>query len=232
MPRATEALRSTPPWRSTIGLKVMMALSGVALVGFVVAHMAGHLKMFEGRDAYNAYAAFLQSLGALKWAVRFGLLAVVGLHIWCGVQISLRNRAARPVRYAKQELQRASPWGRTMLWSGVAFVAFIIYHLAHFTIGWVHPEYFHATDALGRPDVYTNFVRSFEHPVITGIYLVAVVAVAMHVAHAASSMLRTLGLSSGRWRRACERVGPVLGVITLVGFAIVPLACLFGLLKA
>ncbi|MBC7977405.1 MAG: succinate dehydrogenase cytochrome b subunit [Myxococcales bacterium] len=231
MPRATTSRSPSPPWRSTIGLKVMMAVSGVVLVGFAVGHMLGHLKMFEGRDAYNAYAEFLQGLGAIKWAVRLGLLAAVALHIYCGIALSLRNRRARPVRYEAQRLQRATPYGRAMLLTGVAFVAFLLYHLAHFTLGWVHPEYFDGRDALGRPDVYANFVLSFQEPAITVLYLVATVAVSMHVAHAASSMLRTLGLSSGRWRAACERLGPALGILLMVGFAIVPLACLLGWLE-
>lgn len=231
MPHADDLHRATPPWRSTIGLKVMMAISGFGLVAFVAVHMVGHLGMFSGRDAYNAYAAFLQGLGALKWAARLGLLAALALHVYCGVVLSVRNKQARPHRYEAQHLRRATPYGRAMLLTGVAFVAFIIYHLAHFTLGWVHPEYFDAVDALGRPDVYGNFVRSFQLAPITIIYLVATVAVSMHVAHAASSMLRTLGLSTGRWRTACERLGPALGVITLVGFAIVPLACFVGFLK-
>lgn len=231
MTRANPSRRPTPSWRSTIGLKVMMAVSGVGLVGFAVVHMLGHLKMFEGRDAYNGYAEFLQSLGAIKWGLRLGLLAAVVLHIYCGIELSLRNRMARPVRYEAQKLQRATPYGRAMLLTGVAFVAFILYHLAHFTLGWVHPEYFDGRDALGRPDVYANFVLSFQEPAITVLYLIATVAVSMHVAHAASSMLRTLGLSSGRWRSVCERLGPALGILLMVGFASVPLACLFGLLQ-
>lgn len=231
MPRADELSRVPPPWRSTIGFKLMMAISGFGLVAFAVQHMVGHLEMFRGRDAYNSYAAFMQGLGPIKWGARIGLLGALALHVYCGVVLSVRNKQARPQRYEAQHLQRATPYGRAMLLTGVAFVAFIIYHLAHFTLGWVHPEYFDAVDALGRPDVYGNFVRSFQFAPITIIYLVATIAVSMHVAHAASSMLRTLGLSTGRWRGACERLGPALGVITLVGFAIVPLACLVGFLQ-
>ncbi len=230
-PSSQQPPRRPPIWRSTIALKVMMAISGFGLVAFAMQHMVGHLKMFEGRDAYNSYAEFMQSLGAIKWGARFGLLGALALHVWCGLQLAARNREARPVRYQAQHTQRASVYGRAMLLTGVAFLAFIGYHLAHFTLGWVHPEYFDLRDATGRPDVYANFVLSFQEPAITALYLVATVAVAMHVAHAASSMLRTLGLSQGRWRGFCEKLGPVLGVATLFGFAIVPLACLFGFLQ-
>lgn len=215
--------------RSTIGLKLLMAVSGLALVGFAVVHMLGHLQVFAGRDAYNTYAAMLQGLGAIKWVARLGLLAAVGLHIACGVTLAQRNREARPVAYAQRRMQRSTSYGRAMLLTGITFVAFLLYHLAHFTLGWVHPAYFSAVDALGRPDVYGNFVRSFGNPIIVAVYTVAVVAVSLHATHATSSMLRTLGLSQRGARHLCDRAGAVVGVALLAGFACVPLACLFGL---
>lgn len=216
-------------WRNTIVLKVAMAVSGMGLVGFVIAHMAGHLQVFAGRNVYNEYAMTLQSLGAIKWAIRLGLLAAIGVHIACGIALSSRNRAARPVEYAKRRAQRSTSYGRAMLLTGVTVFAFLLYHLAHFTLGWVHPEYFSVVDALGRPDIYGNFVRSFTNPVLVAIYLVASFAVSLHATHATSSMLRTLGLSQRGLRRVCERSGAVVGVALFVGFACVPLACLFGL---
>lgn len=214
--------------RGTIGLKLLMAVTGMALVGFAVVHMAGHLQVFAGRNTYNAYAMTLQSLGALKWAIRFGLLGALVVHVACGVALARRNRAARPVGYALRRPQRSTSYGRAMLLTGVTVFAFIVYHLAHFTLGWVHPEYFHMVDALGRPDIYGNFVRSFGNPVLVAIYLVASFAVSLHATHATTSMLRTLGLAQRGLRRACERAGAVVGVGLFVGFACVPLACLFG----
>lgn len=219
------------PLASTIGLKVLMAVSGAVLVGFALGHMVGHLKVYAGREEYNAYAAFLQGLGELKWVIRIALLVALVLHIRSGLALSARNKAARPQAYAVKRAQRSTPYGRAMLLTGILFVAFILYHLAHFTLGWVHPQYFAVKDALGRPDVYGNFVRSFENPIITGTYLIATAAVSLHIAHAASSMLRTLGISAGAARRFCERIGPALGVILFVGFASVPLACLLGFVK-
>lgn len=215
--------------RGTIGLKVLMAATGMGLVGFAIAHMAGHLQVFAGRNTYNDYALTLQSLGAIKWAVRFGLLAALVLHVAAGVSLARRNRAARPVGYAKRHSQRSTSYGRAMLLTGVTVFAFLLYHIAHFTLGWVHPEYFAVVDALGRPDIYGNFVRSFTNPVLVAIYLVASFAVSLHATHATSSMLRTLGLSQRGLRSLCERAGAVVGVGLFVGFACVPLACLFGL---
>jgi succinate dehydrogenase / fumarate reductase cytochrome b subunit len=225
----TSSVGSTGALRSTIGLKVLMAVSGLGLVGFAIVHMLGHLQVFAGRDAYNAYAETLQSLGALKWAARLGLVGILVLHIGCALTLSRRNKAARPQQYAVRRMQRATGYGRAMLLTGVVFVAFIVYHLAHFTLGWVHPEYFHLVDSVKRPDIYGNFVRSFQSPIITATYLVAVVAVAMHATHATSSMLRTLGVSQGGTRKVCERAGATVGVALLAGFACVPIACLLGL---
>ncbi len=230
-PKPANSSERPQPLGSTIGRKVVMALSGAVLVGFALAHMAGHLKVYAGRDDYNAYAAFLQGLGGLKWLVRFGLLAALVVHVRSGLTLAARNKGARPHAYAVKRAQRSTPYGRTMLLSGLVFVAFLIYHLAHFTLGWVHPQYFALKDALGRTDVYGNFVRSFQSPIITGTYVIATAAVSMHVAHAASSVLRTLGISSGALRRSCERVGPALGVLLFVGFASVPVACLLDLVK-
>lgn len=225
----TSSVGLTGALRSTIGLKVLMAVSGLALVGFALVHMLGHLQVFAGRDAYNTYAQMLQSLGAIKWLARFGLVGVLTLHIFCALTLSRRNKAARPQEYAVRRMQRATGYGRAMLLTGFVFVAFILYHLAHFTLGWVHPQYFHVVDSLNRPDIYGNFVRSFTNPVITIAYLVAVVAVSMHATHATSSMLRTLGVSQGGTRKVCERAGATVGVTLLAGFACVPLACLLGL---
>jgi succinate dehydrogenase / fumarate reductase, cytochrome b subunit len=216
-------------FRGTVGLKLLMAISGVGLVGFALVHMLGHLQVFGGRDAYNHYAETLQGLGAIKWVVRLGLLGALAVHVACGVTLSRRNRAARPVGYTQRRMQRSTGYGRAMLLTGITFVAFLLYHLAHFTLGWVHGEYYDTFDAVGRPDVYGNFVRSFGNPAIVAAYVLASLAVSLHATHATSSMLRTLGVSQRRLRGACERAGAIVGVSLLAGFACVPLACLFGM---
>lgn len=217
-------------WNSTIGLKLLMAATGLGMVGFVLVHMAGHLQVFGGQDAYNSYAAFLQGLGGIKWGARLGLLAIIGVHIACAVKLTARNQAARPSRYAALRAQRSTPWGRAMILTGWVVVAFLVFHLAHFTGELV--AYDDLTDSMGRRDIYTNFVHSFQNPLLTISYVVAVVAVSLHLSHAVSSMFRTLGLSQGRFREPLDKVGPVLAIVTGVGFAIVPLACLVGIITA
>lgn len=217
-------------WTSTIGLKVAMAVSGVALVGFVLGHMVGNLQIFAGRETYNAYAHFMQSLGGALWAVRLGLLGLLVLHVGAAVVLSRRNMAARPQRYATKRTARTTPYAKTMLYTGFVVLAYIAYHLAHFTVGIAHPEYFDAVDVLGQRDVYTNFVISFSNPVIMLTYVVANLAVAAHLAHATSSMFRTLGLSVGRLKAPLATVGPAIGLAVGIGNLSMPLACFLGVI--
>src|SRR5580658_4969724 len=114
---------------SSTGKKFLMAFSGAALFGFIVAHLAGNLQIFEGQEAINRYSLFLKSLGELLWAARIGLLAMVGIHIWTSVQLTLENKAARPIAYAEKNYIEASTASRTMIWSGVVILVFIIFHL-------------------------------------------------------------------------------------------------------
>lgn len=218
---------SSTAWNSTIGLKLLMAVTGLAMVGFVVFHMAGHLQMFAGQVAYNDYAAFMQGLGGIKWGARLGLLATIGVHIACAVKLTARNMAARPSRYEALKAQRSTPWGRSMILTGWVVVAFLLFHLAHFT-----GEVFLYDPSLiedGRRDVYTNFVLSFQNPLVTITYLLSVGAVSLHLSHAVSSMFRTLGVAQGRFKEPLNKVGPALAIVCGLGFAIVPLACLLGL---
>jgi len=219
---------SSNAWNSTIGLKLLMAVTGLAMVGFVVIHMAGHLQMFAGQKAYNDYAAFMQGLGGIKWLARLGLLATIGIHIACAVKLTARNMAARPSRYEALKAQRSTPWGRSMILTGWVVVAFLVFHLAHFT-GEVVLYDASLMDSLGRRDVFTNFVNSFKNPLVTISYLLAVTAVSLHLSHAVSSMFRTLGLAHGRFKEPLDKVGPALAIVSGLGFAIVPLACLLGM---
>lgn len=211
---------------STIGLKVVMALSGFALAGFVLGHMTGHLKVFAGREAYNDYAHFLYSLGELLWLARLGLLGLLAAHVYAAVTLAKRNREARPSRYAVKRSRATTVHARIMLWSGLTILAYVIYHVLHFTIPVVHTEYMNPAQPR---DVYTYFVQSFQDPLIVFVYTVANVLLASHLSHALTSMFRTLGLSSGRYRGTFEKVGPVFAIVVLAGFLSVPYACLFGI---
>jgi succinate dehydrogenase / fumarate reductase cytochrome b subunit len=219
-------------WTSTIGLKVVMAASGLALVGFVLFHMLGHLQVLSGgRDAYNAYAHFMYGLGGFLWLARASLLGVLAVHVASAVALKLRNDAARPHAYVVQTHRASTPFARWMFVSGVGVLAFVAYHIAHFTLGIAHPEHFDALDAEGRRDVYGNFVYSFQDPLVFGLYAIAMSLLAIHLAHACTSVFRTLGLMHGRFRAPLSKVGPALAVVALVGFLVPPLACLLRLVS-
>lgn len=219
-------------WTSTIGLKIIMAVSGLGLVGFVLFHMLGHWQVLTGgRDKYNAYAHFMYGLGGFLWVARGGLLGILAAHVASAVVLKQRNDAARPHAYVVHTYRATTPFARAMLVSGVAVLAFVAYHLAHFTLGLAHPEHFSALDGEGRRDVYGNFVYSFQHPLVFGLYAIAMVLLAMHLSHACTSIFRTLGLAHGRFRAPLAKVGPAVALVTAIGFLVPPLACLLRLVS-
>jgi len=217
--------------RSSVGAKQVMALTGLGLLLFAIVHMVGHLGMFGGRDAYNAYAHFLQSLGTLKWLARGGLVAMVVIHIATAISLVRANSAARPQKYAVYRTVRTTIFARTMAMTGLVILAFIIYHLAHFTLGWVQPDAFHTLDDKGRYDAYSMFVLGFKNWPILISYLVAVTLLSFHLTHGASSWLQSLGWKHPKYDGILDKLGPVLGLVLAVGYAAPPIAVALNLIK-
>lgn len=221
MSATTLALRDT-----TIGKKAIMAVTGVVLVGFVIGHMIGNLNAYAGREAFNAYAAFLHSMPGLLWVARIVLLASVGLHIWAAVSLVRQNRAARPVRYQVQQHQVTSYAARVMPLGGLILALFIVFHLLHLTTGHLAPGEFR-----GWQDAYHNFVVGFQNPAISGIYVIANACLGLHLYHGVWSMLQTLGLNHPRyniWRKRAA-LAVAVGVAGLnLSF---PIAVLAGVIK-
>ncbi|HVK71930.1 MAG TPA: succinate dehydrogenase cytochrome b subunit [Kofleriaceae bacterium] len=217
--------------RSSVGAKQIMAVTGLLLLLFALQHMVGHFGMFKGRDAYNAYAHFLQGLGALKWLVRVGLLAILVVHIVAAISLSKANASARPQKYAVARYIRTSLFARTMLWTGLTIFVFLGFHIAHFTVGWVQPDSFHLLDDKGRYDAYSMFVLGFKNWGILAFYLVATALLSMHLAHGASSWFQSLGWRHPKYDGLIDKLGPVLAVIMIVGYAAPPLAVAFNLIK-
>lgn len=217
--------------RSTIGAKALMAITGIVLLLFVLGHMVGNLQVFAGPEKLNAYAAFLQGLGPLLWAVRLFLLACLVLHVWSAALVVRRNRAARPVPYEAKKDLVTSYAARTMIWSGVLVLAFVVYHLMHFTVGVVDPAGAHGLlDEQQRHDVYGMVVKGFQHLPTTIAYVVAQIVLCVHVHHGASSLMQTLGLRRERCRCWADAVGPALAGLILVGNLSMPLAIVTGLI--
>ncbi len=216
---------------SSIGRKWIVALSGIALVGFVIGHLVGNLQVFLGPEPLNRYGHFLQGLGELLWAVRFVLLAMVVVHILFTIKLRLESRAARPNRYAVTKHLRASWAGRWMVWSGLMVLCFIVFHLLHFTAQTIHPEYRNLVDAEGRHDVYRMMIAGFRDPLASGFYIVAVGLLGLHLNHGFQSMFQTLGLNSHKVGPVISRTGQVLSWLVFLGYASIPLAVLSGIVK-
>src|SRR5258705_5905977 len=143
-------------YRSTVGKKVVMAVTGLIGIGFVIVHVAGNLLAFAGRDKLNTYTAFLHGPGAeVLWVVRVVLIVAVVLHVTAAAQLTRRARAARPVKYHEREPQVSTLPSRTMRWGGVLLLAFIVFHLLHFTTQQIDPPHWgHPRDSSGRYDLY------------------------------------------------------------------------------
>jgi succinate dehydrogenase / fumarate reductase cytochrome b subunit len=206
---------------STLGKKTLMAVTGIILVGFVIGHMAGNMQIYLGADALNKYAELLHSSKKALWAARLVLLFSVGVHIVASVQVWLRNRAARPVKYKVFKPPAVDYAARTMVWSGPIIAVFIVYHLLHLTVGSVHSDYI-------RGDVYHNVVTGFSQPLVALIYIVANVLLAFHLYHGAWSLFQSMGWDHtrfGPWRRTAA-VG--IAVVVGLGNISIPLAVLTG----
>ena len=216
---------------STVGTKFMVAATGAVLAAFVLGHMAGNLQIFLGPDAFNTYAATLKGMPGPLWAARLGLLAALVLHIAGNIKLKNRNSAARPVDYAGRKPLRSTLYSRTMLLSGLILLAFIVYHLAHFTLGLVHPNYYTLTDAEGRHDVYSMVVLGFREPLVAIPYLAAMVLLFMHLAHGVASLFQTFGLRRPNWRDAIDGLGRLFAIVVVAGNIIIVVACLIGIVE-
>jgi succinate dehydrogenase / fumarate reductase cytochrome b subunit len=221
-------------YRSTIGKKVIMAITGLILVGFVIAHMLGNLQVFIGPATMNAYAAFLKSSAELLWVARVGLLAAVLLHVLMAWQLTQIKRRARPVGYHKLEPQVATWASRTMRWGGVLLLVFIVFHILHFTTGTVFPAA-SRPDAMypqfSHTDVYGNVIAAFRTPWVTALYVVAMLFLMLHLFHGGWSSVRTLGLAKPSPQPLHRRVATVMAVVVWLGFTAVPVAVFVGVIR-
>jgi succinate dehydrogenase / fumarate reductase cytochrome b subunit len=222
-----------PSWSrtlgSSIGAKAIMAATGLAILLFVTAHLLGNLQIYLGPEPINRYAAFLKSVPEILWAMRVGLAVVFVTHIASAVLLTFRNRAARPVRYAVRRPQEAGLPSRTLLLSGLLVLAFVIYHLAHFTLGLTHPEHSHYLDEAGRHDVYRMMILGFRDPAVVALYLAAMTAMGFHLWHAVGNLFQTLGWSTPRYRPIIARGGRILAVALVLGNCSIPLSVLLGI---
>jgi succinate dehydrogenase / fumarate reductase cytochrome b subunit len=222
-----------PLYRTSIGKKVLMAASGVILVLFVIVHMLGNLKVYLGATEINRYGEGLRTLGEpifprtlLLWIVRSVLMVAFTVHIVCAVQLARQSRAARRTRYVHPDTVQADYAARTMRWGGAALALFIVFHLAHFTWGWIHPGYTYV-----RGDVYNNLTLGFNVWWISAIYILAMVALGLHIYHGTWSIFQTFGANSRRWDQLVRRTAGAVAAIVVIGNCSIPIAVLSGAVK-
>ena len=203
--------------QSTVGKKVMMALSGVIIVGFVIGHFLGNLNLYRGQEALDGYAHMLQSLTPVLWGTRLLLLFAFGVHIWAAFSLWLRNTKARGSRYKKRQDLATDYAARTMIWSGPILLAFVVYHLLNFTILPAHPG-----------EVYRNVVEGFQVPLIAGVYMVGMVALGLHIYHGIYSAFQTMGANHPRYNSFRRDLAIAISAAITVGNLSFPISVLAG----
>lgn len=210
-------------WRSAIGRKAFMAVTGLVLFGYVLVHMLGNLQAFLGAERLDAYALALRSAPALLWAVRAVLLVAVLLHAVAGIQLWLERRAARPVGYQEWTATGSTFASRTMIWSGFLILGFVAYHLLDLTFGVTNPDFREGA-------VFHNLVASLGRTVAGAFYVLAVAGLGVHLWHGLWSMFQSVGVATRAYTRGLKGFAVTFAVVVAVGFAAIPLAVLLGVL--
>jgi len=211
---------------STVGRKVVMAVTGVILIGFVFVHMIGNLQIYLGPEALNHYAVFLHSFlhGGGIWLFRAVMVTAVGLHAWAATMLTLESWAARPQGYRLWEPKASTYASRTLRWGGVMLALFVAYHLMHLTMGGANPDF-------RDGDVYHNVVAGFRVWYASAIYIAAMLMLGLHLDHGVWSLCQTLGLQHPRYKRLVRLGARGFAILIVLGNISFPIAVLTGLVK-
>ncbi|WP_346385475.1 succinate dehydrogenase cytochrome b subunit [Nocardioides sp.] len=228
----TDLVKGARASRSTISLKLLMAVSGLIFIAFVFTHMYGNLKAFSGHDAYNTYADHLRSVGepvlpreGLLWLIRAALVGSLVVHVYCAVVLWHRAAKARTTRYVMKRNIASTLSSRMMRWGGVTLLLFVVWHLLNFTIGKVNVK------GGATNDPYNLLVDSFDTWWLTVLYLIAMAALGMHLRHGVWSAAQTLGLTNNAAaRRNANALGVLVAVVIAGGFSLVPIFVLAGVI--
>ena len=212
---------------SSLGRKYIVALTGLAMVGFLVAHLSGNLLIFAGPEAMTIYAEGLRKFPVILNLLRAGLAVMAIAHVFFAIQLNLENKAARPQAYQVKNYKAASWASRQMVITGLLILFYILYHLAHFTWRITNEE----IGALGHYDVYQMLVMSFGDPVQAITYILAMVLTGVHLTHGVSSLFQTLGINHPKYNCCIRKLGPAVGILIAGGFISIPLAVMLGIVK-
>lgn len=220
--------------KSTVGRKILMAVTGLMLISFISVHLLGNLSVFAGADGINAYAKHLHDLGPLVWVFRLAMLVIFAVHITFAVQLYLENRAATPDSYAVQKTLVTTFSAKTMIFTGLIILAFLLYHLLHFTVQITNPElsaHHLPLDAAMRPDVFTMVTLSFQNVFISLVYIIAMIALMLHLMHGISSWVQTFGWSTGSSQDKVNALGKLVAIAFGLAYIAIPLLLLARIVK-
>ncbi len=209
-------------------------MTGLALLGFVAGHLAGNLQMFAGADKINAYAEFLHANEKPLWVARIGLIAAFGIHVAATITLVIQNKTARPYGYHLERNVQAKLSTRTMAYSGLTVLSFLVFHLLHYTFRVTDPRFKLTTEGgllESAHDVYRMVLMGFQNPLVSGFYLLSVALLSLHLSHGISSAVQTFGLESKRSAQGIRLTGRLLSGAIFVGYASIPTAVLLGFLK-
>ena len=219
-------------YHSSVGKKMIVAITGIILILFVIGHLLGNLQIFLGPDWINGYSQHLRDLGPLLWLIRIFLLVTVIVHIYVTIRLAIDNRRARPEPYIDKEYVKATFASRHMVMSGLIVLAFIIYHLAHFTFRKTDARFpLLKLDPLNRYDIYSMMVYGFQNYFVSAFYLLGLFLLALHLSHGSSSFFQSLGLNDKKLTPRLAFGGRIFAWLLFIGYISIPVAILLGLVK-
>jgi succinate dehydrogenase / fumarate reductase cytochrome b subunit len=217
--------------QSSVGRKIIMAVTGIVLVSFVCVHLLGNSSLFFGADAINAYAQKLHSLGPFVWVFRLVMLAAFAIHIFFGIQLTLENKAATPEKNVQVKRLKTGFGAETMVISGLILLAFVVYHLLHFTVRVPGLGVYEMNEATQMVNIYTMVVAGFKSVLPVAAYVIAMVFLFLHVGHGFQSFFQTIGLSNDKSLPVMGLLSKLVAVVLLLGYISIPLLIVFGCVK-
>ena len=211
---------------------MIVAVTGIILILFVIGHLLGNLQIYLGPEWINGYSQHLHDLGPLLWLIRIFLLATVIIHIYVTIRLAIDNRRARPEAYVEKHHVKATFASRHMVMSGLIVLAFIIYHLAHFTVRVTDRRFaLLKLDPSGHYDVYSMMVYGFQNPYVSAFYLIGLFLLTLHLSHGSSSFFQSLGFNNQKLAPRLAFGGRVFAWLLFVGYTSIPVAVLLGLIQ-
>lgn len=218
-------------FKNSVEKKIVMAITGLVMILYLIAHLLGNLTVFKGQSAINTYGSILRSMGILTWLTRVIMISALLIHIYFGVMLTIENRKARAIPYRIKKNLRSTFASRNMIWTGLFIVLYIIYHLLNFSFPLINRELFAARnlDALGQPDIYNMVIRNFQEIGISITYTIAIIAIALHLYHGIQSLFQTVGLNTENTIPVIIKAGRITSLILMLGFLSIPVAIFTGI---